>query len=145
MRGRIDFKYALGLELSEPGFDHSVLSEFRARLIAGNAEQLLLDTLLTLLKERGWLKARGKQRTDSTHVLAKIRALNRVQCVGETLRHALNCLAILAPDWLRAHSQPEWVERYEARMEDARTPIGDEAGHAYAEVIGADGASLRQL
>ena len=71
--------------------------------------------------------ARGKQRTDSTHVLAKIRALNRLLCVGETLRHALNCLAIVAPEWLRAHSQPEWVERYEARMEDARTPLGDEA------------------
>jgi transposase len=142
VRGRIDFKYALGLELSDPGFDHTVLSEFRARLVAGNAEQLLLDAMLTLFKERGWLKARGKQRTDSTHVLAKIRALNRVLCVGETLRHALNCLAIVAPDWLRAHSQPEWVERYEARMEDARTPLGEEARHAYAEVIGADGASL---
>jgi transposase len=86
--------------------------------------------------------ARGKQRTDSTHVLAKIRALNRVLCVGETLRHALNCLAIVAPEWLRAHSQPEWVERYEARMEDARTPLGEEARHAFAEMVGADGASL---
>jgi transposase len=142
VRGRIDYKYALGLELTDPGFDHTVLSEFRARLVAGNSEQLLLDTMLTLFKERGWLKARGKQRTDSTHVLAKIRALNRVLCVGETLRHALNCLAMVAPDWLRAHSQPEWVERYEARMEDARTPLGDEARHAFAEVIGADGASL---
>ncbi len=53
VRGRIDFKYALGLDLSDPGFDHTVLSEFRARLIAGNAEQLLLDTMLTLFKERG--------------------------------------------------------------------------------------------
>jgi hypothetical protein len=111
-------------------------------LLAGNAEQLLLDTMLTLFKERGWLKARGKQRTDSTHVLAKIRALNRVLCVGETLRHALNCLAIVAPDWLRTHSQPEWVERDEARMEDARTPLGEEARQAFAEVIGVDGTSL---
>src|SRR5690349_7800749 len=53
VRGRIDFKYALGLELSDPGFDHTVLAEFRARLIAGNAEQLLLDTMLTLFKQRG--------------------------------------------------------------------------------------------
>ena len=130
------------MELTDPGFDHTVLAEFRARLIAGNAEQLLLDTMLTLCKERGWLKARGKQRTDSTHVLAKIRALNRVLCVGETLRHTLNCVAIVAPEWLLVHSQPEWVERYEARMEDARTPLGDEARHAFAEVMGADGASL---
>jgi transposase len=142
VRSRIDFKYALGLEMTDPGFDHTVLSEFRARLVAGNSEQVLLDTMLTLFKEKGWLKARGKQRTDSTHVLAKIRALNRVLCVGETLRHVLNCLAIVAPEWLLAHSQPEWVERYEARMEDARTPLGEEARQAYAEVIGADGASL---
>ena len=76
VRSRIDFKYALGLELTDPGFDDTVLSEFRARLVAGNSEQVLLDTMLTLFKERGWLKERGKQRTDSTHVLAKIRALN---------------------------------------------------------------------
>lgn len=37
------------------------------------------------------------------------------------MRQALNCLALVAPDWLLAHSQPEWAERYEARMEDART------------------------
>jgi transposase len=115
---------------------------FRTRLIEGHTEEELLNAMLTLFKERGWLKARGKQRTDSTHVLAKIRALNRVLCVGETLRHALNCLALVAPDWLRTHSQPEWVERYEARMEDARTPLGEEARQAFAEVIGADGASL---
>jgi transposase len=53
-----------------------------------------------------------------------------------------HCLALVAPDWLLAHSQPQWVERYEARMENARTPLGDESRHAYAEVIGADGASL---
>jgi transposase len=76
--------------------------------------------------------ARGQQRTDSTHVLAKIRAPGRVLCVGETLRHALNCVAIVAPEWLLAHSQPEWVERDVARMEDARTPLGDEARHAAA-------------
>ena len=82
-------KYALSLDLADPGFDASVLSEFRTRLIAGHAEEQLLTAMLTLFKERGWLKARGKQRTDSTHVLAKIRAINRLVCVGETLRHAL--------------------------------------------------------
>ena len=90
VRGRIDWKYALNLEITDSGFDHTVLSEFRTRLVEGQAEHLLLETMLTLFKERGWLKARGKQRTDSTHVLAKIRALNRVLCVGETLRHALS-------------------------------------------------------
>ena len=62
VRGRIDWKYALGLELSDPGFDASVLTEFRERLVAGQAETLLLDVLLSRCKQRGWLKAGGQQR-----------------------------------------------------------------------------------
>src|SRR5881392_4424669 len=77
VRERIDWKYLLGLELSDPGFDASVLSEFRGRLVAGSAEQLLLDTLLTLCRERKLLRPRGRQRTDSTHVLGAVRGLNR--------------------------------------------------------------------
>lgn len=80
VRGRIDWKYLLGLELTDAGFDASVLSEFRARLIENHAEQLLLEKMLSVFRQKGWLKARGRQRTDSTHVLAKIRALNRVLC-----------------------------------------------------------------
>ena len=102
VRSRIDWKYALSLELTDPGFDHTVLSEFRARLVAGQAEQLLLEGLLTRVDERGPLNARGRQRTDSTHVLAAIRTLNRLELVGETVRHALISLAVVAPDWLRA-------------------------------------------
>jgi len=142
VRGRIDWKYALSLDLSDPGFDASVLTEFRARLISGHAEEQLVTAMLTLFKERGWLKARGKQRTDSTHVLAKIRAINRLECVGETLRYALNCLAIVAPEWLRAHSVPEWVDRYGSRLEDARLPSGEEDRQAWAEQVGQDGSAL---
>src|SRR4051812_17021315 len=93
VRGRIDWKYALGLALTDPGFDHTVLSEFRTRLVAGDAGLLLLDTLLQRLQEQGLVKARGRQRTDSTHVLAAVRTLNRLERVGETLRVALNELA----------------------------------------------------
>jgi len=89
VRGRIDWKYALGLSLTDPGFDHTVLSEFRSRLVEGKAERLLLDTLLKCLQERDLIKARGRQRTDSTHVLADVRGLNRLERVGETLRAAL--------------------------------------------------------
>src|SRR2546430_9245130 len=88
VRGRIDWKYLLGLELTDPGFDASVLSEFRSRLVAGGAAALLFETLLTHFRERKLLKARGRQRTDSTHVLAAVRAMNRVEGAGETLRHA---------------------------------------------------------
>ena len=122
VRSRIDWKYALGLELTDPGFDYSVLSEFRSRLVQGEAEQRLLDTVLSLGREHDWLKARGKQRTDSTHVLSAIHALNRLENVGETLRHALNILAEDAPEWLLAHMQPEWADRYGKRFENYRLP-----------------------
>jgi len=108
VRGRIDWKYALGLELTDPGFDFSVLCEFRARLIAGRLEQALLNAMLAQLRERGLLKARGRQRTDSTHVLAAVRTVNRLESVGETLRAALNALASVAPDWLAQHADTEW-------------------------------------
>src|SRR5215207_5676115 len=58
VRARIDWKYALGLDLTDPGFDATVLTEFRARLVAGSAEGKLLDALLVRCRERGWLKAR---------------------------------------------------------------------------------------
>jgi len=142
VRGRIDWKYLLGLELTDAGFDASVLSEFRSRLVAGHAEERLLEKMLTLFQQKGWLKARGRQRTDSTHVLAKIRALNRVLCVWETMRAALNSLAVVAPDWLRAHSQPEWVDRYGPRSEDSRSPVGEAERQAFAEDIGRQGREL---
>jgi transposase len=142
VRGRIDWKYALGLELTDPGFDASVLSEFRARLVTGSAERMLLDTLLVRCRDRGWLQARGRQRTDSTHVLAAIRALNRVELVAETMRHVLDSLALIVPDWLAARAAPEWAERYARRAEDDRLPAGKEARAALARTIGADGYAL---
>jgi transposase len=118
VRSRINWKYLLGLELTDPGFDASVLSEFRSRLVAGGLEEHLLTTLLALCRDRKLLKARGRQRTDATHVLGAVRALNRLECVGATLRAALNALAVAAPDWLRAHSDATWVERYGRRVDD---------------------------
>jgi transposase len=142
VRSRIDWKYALNLELTDAGFDFSVLCEFRTRLVAGNAEQLLLDTFLKVCQEHKLLKGRGRQRTDSTHVVATIRALNRLQCADETLRHALNTLAVVAPEWLRLHSNLAWVERYGPRAQDYRQPAGKEERLAYALTIGADGHAL---
>jgi transposase len=142
VRSRIDWKYVLGLELTDPGFHHTVLSEFRTRLVTGEAEQLLLDTLLTLARTQGLLKARGCQRTDSTHVLAAIRVLNRLERVGETLRAALNTLAIVAPVWLQALAPLEWDDRYSSRVENYHLPKTEEARRALAVVLGADGQTL---
>ena len=104
VRDRLAWKYLLGLDSPTPASISPSLSDFRARLVGGGAEQVLLDALLERCKAVGLVKARGKQRTDSTHVLAAVRALNRVECVGETLRHALDVLAVVAPEWLRAQA-----------------------------------------
>ena len=142
VRGRIDLKYALSLELEDAGFDFSVLCEFRARLLAGEHDQNLLEVMLEHLGERGLVKARGKQRTDSTHVLAAIRSLNHLELVGETLRAALNAVARSAPEWLARQNRPDWAERYGARVEQYRLPKGEAARQALGEAIGADGHDL---
>jgi len=144
VRRCIDWKYALALPLEDRGFDASVLSEFRTRLVEGQAEQQLFDPILTCLRERGLLKARGRQRTDSTHVLAAIRTLNRLACVGETLRHALNDLAEVAPDWLRTQISPEWLDRYQRRVEEYHLPKDKGQRQQLAESIGRDGFALLQ-
>src|SRR5215468_6429842 len=144
VRSRIDWKYVLGLALTDPGFDHTVLSEFRSRLIAGEVETLLLDALLTVARAQGVLKARGRQRTDSTHVVGAIRVLNRLERVGETLRAALNSLAVVVPAWVQALAPPEWYERYGHRVENYQMPKPDAARKALAAVIGADGQVLLQ-
>jgi transposase len=142
VRSRIDWKYALGLELTDPGFHFSVLTEFRARLVVGQAEHLLLDRMLERFKARGLVKARGKQRTDSTHVLAAVHDLHLLELVAETLRAALNDLAAVAPDWLRGVVRPAWFERYERRVEDYRLPKRREEREALALQVGADGFVL---
>lgn len=142
VRARIDWKYALALELTDPGFDASVLSEFRDRLLAGNAEAQLFESMLLLLREQGLLKAKGRQRTDSTHILGAIQVLNRLECVGETLRSALNLLATVAPEWLQAWVPASWFDRYSRRFQDYRLPSGKAERYALAEQIGADGLEL---
>jgi transposase len=142
VRARIDWKYALGLQLSDPGFNFSVLSEFRSRLVEGGKERLLLEKLLEGCKERGYLKVRGRQRTDSTHVLGALRILSKWERTAETMRAALNTLASVDPEWLREHADPEWFERYGRRVEDQRLPKGKEARTQYLRTVGADGMRL---
>ena len=116
VRGRIDWKYLLGLELDDAGFDYSILCEFRGRLIAGGVEQLLFDTILEICRNRKWIKTRSKQRTDSTHIVAAVRSMNRVELVGEALFHALDIIAQVDPAWLKLQAKAEWFERYSLRF-----------------------------
>ncbi len=142
VRARIDWKYALGLELTDTGFDYTLLTDFRTYLLTTNRVQRLLDDMLDRFKALGLLKARTKQRTDSTHVLASVRRLNRLEMVGETLRYALNELAVLAPHWLAARSGADWGSRYAKRFEHYRLPKSDAERAKLARTIGADGQTL---
>lgn len=142
VRARIDWKYLLGLDLTDPGFDFSVLTEFRARLLAHEAGQRLFDRLIQRLSEGGWIKKRGVQRTDSTHVLAAVRRLNRLELLGETVRAALNALAEADPEWLKEWVPVAWFDRYSRRIEEWRLPEGKQRQEEWMEQIGQDGSRL---
>jgi transposase len=144
VRARIDWKYALGLDLSDAGFDHTVLTGFRQRLIDHGLEEKVLDALLARCREQGLLKAGGRQRTDSTQVLAAVRSANRLEFLGETLRAALEALAASAPDWLAARIDADWVARYGARMDSYRVPQGDDKRQQMVVQVGTDGFDLLQ-
>lgn len=141
VRGRIDWKYALGLELTNAGFDHSVLSEFRDRLLKGGAEGRLFEKMLGLFKEKELLNKR-EQRTDATHIVAAVRELNRAEVVGETLRQALNILAQVDPNWLRQQIEQGWFERYSQPIHTFRLPKGKAEREAMCVQYGVDGMQL---
>ena len=142
VRGRLDWKYCLGLALEDEGFDFSVLSEFRGRLVAGSLELTVLDLLLERLKELGLVKAGGRARTDSTHVLGRIRGLNRLELAGETVRAALEALAAAAPDWLAAVIDESWQQVYGQRIDQIRLPASETARGKLAVQYGRDGYHL---
>jgi len=142
VRARIDWKYLLGLDLSDEGFDFTLLTDFRARLLEGQAEARIFEHLVQRLSDEGWIKKRGIQRTDSTHVLAAVRRLNRVELLGETLRAALNALAEYAPEWLQAWVPAEWFERYSRRIEEWRLPGAKDRQEQLMDEIGRDGLRL---
>lgn len=142
VRSRIDWKYALSLELTDEGFDFSVLSEFRQRLVEHAAGERLLNEMLAQFSQAGLLSAGGKQRTDSTHVLASVRALNRLELVGRTLQAALDALAEVAADWLQVWVAPEWFTRYGKLLTEFRLPQKKAERDALAIQIGWDGLTL---
>jgi transposase len=142
VRARIDWKYALSLELTDEGFDFSVLSEFRQRLVEHEAGERLFNTLLEQFAQAGLLSGSGKQRTDSTHVLASVRDLNRVELVGRTLQAALDAIADTEPAWLKSWAAPEWYGRYGQLLTQFRLPQQQTERDALVAQIGMDGRAL---
>jgi transposase len=145
VRGRIDWKYALGLEMTDAGFDFSLLSEFRDRLMEGGLEQELLNELLRQCEAKGLIKKRGKQRSDSTHVLGAVRDLNRLEMLGETLRYALNSVSKIDPAWTRQHARTDWYKQYAIRFEAARLPGTEAKRTEMALEIGQAGYELFEV
>jgi transposase len=140
---RISWKYALGLDLEYPGFDFSVLSEFRSRLAQEGRADRLLSLMLERLKAAGLVKAGGRQRTDSTHVIACVRRLNRIEGLGEGLRAALEEIARTSPGFIVPLLQPGWDERYGRKVETSRLLRRKNASaDRLVEQIGMDGLSL---
>jgi len=142
VRRCMDWKYALSLDLHDPGFDFTLLHDFRERFVAYEAGQRFLDTFLTTCKARGWIKARGTQRTDSTHVLAAIRTLHRLECVLEALHYALNQLSAADPTWVQQHVPLDWYMRYGLRADQMRLPKEASKREALARQVGVDGYQL---
>jgi len=143
VRANLAWKYALGLELADPGFDHTVLSEFRSRVVAHGLEEKVLDLLLTRLLEQGLLAAGGKQRTDSTHVIAAVRDLNRLELACEAVRAALEALSAAAPHWVaQVIDVPGWNRRYAQRIDTWRLPTAQIKKEQLAVDYGRDGFAL---
>ena len=142
VRARMDWKFLLGLELDDPGFDFTILGDFRSRLIRHGLEEKVLEAVLARLSGAGLLRSGGRQRTDSTHVLAAVRALNRMEFVGETLRAALEALAAAAPAWLSVLIDAGWADRYGARIDSCRFPRGEDTRARWLGQAGRDGFTL---
>jgi transposase len=137
VRTRIDWQYLLGLPWDDPGFDPTVLVEFRARVADAGLELVALDALVERLAADGLVKAGGKQRTDSTHVIAAVAALNRLELAGESVRAALEALTAAHPDWVAQRiCVSDFARRYGTPMTSWRPPASqarrDELAIAYA-------------
>ena len=137
VRTRIDWQYLLGLPFDDPGFDHTVLPEFRDRVADAGLEQAALDALLERLAAEDLVKDGGKQRTDSTHVVAAVAALSRLELAGESVRAVLEALAVAHPDWLGQRiCVSDFTRRYGTPMTSWHPPASqakrDELAIAYA-------------
>ena len=117
---RLDWKYALRQELNWTGFHYSDLCNFRKRLLAHGREGVVFERILTYLRERGYVKGGGKQRTDSTHIVGQVMELSRLELVWESVRVALNALISSDAPWVLKWLPSSFVELYSVRRSDYR-------------------------
>ncbi|MDT0470204.1 IS1182 family transposase, partial [Streptomyces sp. DSM 41699] len=139
----IDWKYAIGAELTDTGFDPSVLARFRARLAEHGLERVVFDRLVDHCRDAGLVGAGGKQRTDATHVISAVRDLNRLELAGESVRAALEALAVAAPVWLADKIDvAEFAHRYGPRVNGWTMPSSKTKKDRLAQVFAQDGYAI---
>jgi transposase len=139
----IDWKYAMGAELTDTGFDPSVLARFRARLAEHGLERVVFDRLVDHCRDGGLVGAGGKQRTDATHVISAVRDLNRLELAGESVRAALEALAVAAPTWLADQVDvAEFAHRYGPRVNGWTMPSSKTKRDRLAQVFAQDGYAI---
>jgi transposase len=143
VRDKLSWMYALGLDLADTGFDFTVLSQFRRRVVEHQLEEKVLDLLLARLVELDLLKPGDKQRTDATHVVSAVRDLNRLELAGESVRAAVEALTAAAPHWVAAVLDvPGWSRRYDTRIDTWRMPASQTKRDQLALTYGRDGFAL---
>jgi transposase len=145
VRSRIDWKYALSLELTDTGLTPRCWVSSGPDWPPTTSQNGCCNKCLTALGKRGLLVGGGRQRTDATHVLASVREFNRLELVTETLRAALEALAAAAPTWRQGVAPDQWYERYGQRARDWRLPKAETARAVLAVTVGSDGSALLEV
>lgn len=140
--GRIDLKYLLRLPLEHEGFDASDLAKFRSRLLEGDVDKKIFERVLELANELGLLK-KERQRTDSTKVIAAVASLSRTELIIEAMRHALDCLAPLEPEFVSWISNDFlMLDAYVIRGFNFRIPRKENQQKELAEAVAKDAKFL---
>ena len=139
---RIDWKYALHLPLDWAGFHFTNLNHFRDRLLKHEAEYRFFERLLRELVEMGFVRRRGKQRTDSMSVLGLVAKLSRLEMVWETLRMALKAIQAQDEGWLEQVVPEAYLQQYIVQQHDYDLKDGKVA--EALRQAGADGLWLLQ-
>ena len=113
---RLDWKYALRQELNWTGFHYSDLCNFRKRLLQHHQEKAVFESVVDYLREAGYVKGRGAQRTDRTHSLGAVRDLSTIDLVRDTIHVALQALTSADAPWTLKHLPASFVQSYAPRQ-----------------------------
>jgi hypothetical protein len=140
--GLAAFGYSRDGERGRAQIEYGLPTDPEGRPVAGSLKLKILDLLLDRLRRLGLVAAGARQRTDSTHVLGRIRSLNRLELAGEIIWAALEALAVAVPDWLATVIDASWQQVYGQRIDEIRLPGSDTRRTALAVQYGKDGYHL---